>query len=77
MGAKPPSSVYRALIIMGTAGVFFLVIHWILLAVGASLTVRLIVNMISIAVCGTAAVNFFRVALRASREETKQNPKPW
>lgn len=77
MGAKTPSSVYKALIIMGTAGVFFLAIHWVLLASGVSLTIRLIVNVISIAVCGTAAVNFFRVALRASAEDAKRNPKPW
>ena len=76
MAAKPSSSIPKALIIMGTASVFFFVIHWVLLASGASQVIRLIVDLISIAVCGTAVVNFFRVALRASAAETKRNPNP-
>jgi len=39
--------------------------------------VRLVVDLIVIIGCGAVTVNFFRVLLRNSQEEAKENPKPW
>jgi hypothetical protein len=57
--------------------VFFLVIHLAVWSVTSSLVVRLIFNIITIAVMGTVVVKGFRAMLKANEEEVKRNPKPW
>jgi len=57
--------------------VFFMVLHLVIWSVTSSLVMRLIFNVIAIAIMGTVTVNTFRAMLRANEEEVKRNPKPW
>jgi hypothetical protein len=74
--SKPPYSLKRTAVIWGAAGVFFLAMHLAVWSVTSSLVVRLIFNIIEIAVLGTVTVNAFRTMLRANEEEVKRNPEP-
>lgn len=71
---KPPYSLKRTLVIWGAAGVFFLVMHLAVWSVTSSLVVRLIFNIIEIAVLGTVTVNAFRTMLRANEEKLSGTP---
>lgn len=74
---KPPYSQQRTLAIWVATGVFFTVMHLAVWSVTSSLVIRLIFNVIAIAVMGTVLVNGFRAMLKANEEEVKRNPKPW
>ena len=75
---KPSYSLQRTVVIWGATGVFFLVMHLAVWSVTSSLVVRLIFNVIAIAVLVPFTVNTFRAMLRANEaEEVKRNPKPW
>ena len=54
-----------------------MVLHLVIWSVTSSLVMRLIFNVIAIAIMGTVTVNTFRAMLRANEEEVKRNPKPW
>ena len=56
---------------------FFMVMHLAVYSVTSSLIVRLIFNIIGIAVLVPLTVNAFRAMLKADEEEVKRNPKPW
>ena len=74
---KPPHSLQRTIFIWGATGLFFMVMHLAVYSVTSSLVVRLIFNIITIAVLVPLTVNAFRAMLRANEEEVKRNPKPW
>jgi hypothetical protein len=73
---KPPYSLPRTLVIWGATGVFLLVMHLAVWSVTSSLVVRLIFNVIAIAVLVPVTVSTFRTLLRANEEEVERNPKP-
>ena len=73
---KPPYSQQRTLLIWGATGGFFLVMHLAVWSVTSSLVVRLIFNVITIAVLVPFTVYAFRTMLKANEEEVKRNPKP-
>ena len=73
---KPPYSQQRTLLIWGATGGFFLVMHLAVWSVTSSSLVRLIFNLIAIAVLVPVTVSTFRTLLRANKEEVQRNPKP-
>lgn len=76
-GAKRTSSARRAIAISLAVALPLASLHWVLLLAGAPRPARLVVDLIVIIGCGAATVNLFRVLLRNSQEEAKENPKPW
>ena len=76
-GANRTSSARRAIAISLAVALPLVSLHWVLLLAGAPRSVRLVVDLIVIIGCGAVTVNFFRVLLRNSQEEAKENPKPW
>lgn len=74
---KAPYSQRRTSAIWVATGVLFFVMHQAVWSVTSSEVIRLIFNVIAIAVLGTVLVNGFRAMLKANEEEVKQNPKPW
>lgn len=65
---RPPYSVRTTAVIWGATGVLFMVMHLAVWSVTSSLLVRLIFNLIAIAVMLAVTVNAFRTFLRADRK---------
>ena len=63
---KPPYSLQRTIVIWGATGLFFMVMHLAVWSVTSSLVVRLIFNVIAIAVLVPFTVYAFRTMLKAS-----------
>jgi hypothetical protein len=72
-----PSPVPRASVIAVSIAVAAGLVHSAVWSATSSSMVRLIVDVILIAVLAPAIVSFFRTLLRASEEEVKRNPRPW
>ena len=76
-GTKRPASPRRARLTMVALCLAALVVHFAVWSATASSAVRIVVDLILIAIMATATVIRFRAFFRADEEERKRNPKPW